>query len=386
MFRSLASIRLTSVAFLLAVVSPSFAQGIDTVARQAIVVDYNTGTVLMEKNADELMTPSSMSKLMTVYQVLSRLKEGSLKGSDILPVSESAWRKHYRSGGSLMFLPVNSQASVDDLLRGIIIQSGNDACSVIAEGLSGSEEAFAEEATRRARQIGLTHSTFKNASGWPEEGHQMTARDLSLLAAHLIRDFPEYYPIFAEKEFAFHGIRQGNRNPLLWQNIAGADGLKTGHSEAGGFGLTGSAIRDGRRVIVVLNGLPDGKSRADESRRLIEWAFRDFNNYLLFNPGDVVAEAETWLGNPAKIPLTVETPVEVTLNRTARPNMRVVASYDGPLKAPIKKGARVGMLTVEAPGMAPLQRPLIAGADAEKLGFIRRIGAMISQILWGPPS
>ncbi|PKU23210.1 D-alanyl-D-alanine carboxypeptidase family protein [Telmatospirillum siberiense] len=359
------------------------AETIDTQARQAIIVDANTGTILMEKNADDLMTPSSMSKLMTVYMVFERLKEGSLKMTDELPVSETAWKKNYKSEGSLMFLPVHSMVKVSDLLRGVIIQSGNDACSVLAEGLAGSEEAFAERETRKSREIGLTKSTFKNASGWPVPGHQMTARDLSVLARRLILDFPDYYPIFGEKSFVFNNIKQDNRNPLIWQNIAGADGLKTGHTEDGGYGEVGSAIRDGRRVIVVLNGMTSIKMRAEESERLIEWAFREFDDYKLFKAGETVTDGEVWLGVEKSVPLTVAKDVLITLPRTARHDMKVSANFNGPLPAPVKKGTEVGVVTITAPGIQPVQVPLLAGADVERLGFFGRIGAAVKRTLWG---
>ena len=367
----------------LASTAASWAESIETQAKQAIIVDFNTGAVLLEKNSDELMTPSSMSKLMTVYMVFSRLKDGSLKGSDQLPVSETAWKKNYKTDGSLMFLPVHSSVSVDDLLRGVIIQSGNDACSVLAEGLAGSEEAFAEQETRKGREIGLTKSTFMNASGWPTPGHQMTARDLSVLARRLIQDFPDYYPIFAEKTFTFNNIKQDNRNPLIWQNISGADGLKTGHTEDGGFGLTGSAKRGDRRVVLVLNGLPTLKSRAEESQRLIEWAFREFDDYTLFKPGDVVSDAEVWLGQAQSVPLLVDHNLVVTLPRTARRDLKVVASFNGPIPAPVKKGQQVGVVTVTAPGMAAVEIPLVAGGDVDRLGFFGRVGKGIHRILFG---
>jgi serine-type D-Ala-D-Ala carboxypeptidase (penicillin-binding protein 5/6) len=376
----------TAAVLFLASASLARAETIETAARQAMVVDFNTGAVLLEKNADDLMTPSSMSKLMTVYMVFERLKQGSLKMTDQLPVSETAWKRYYKTEASMMFVPIHSMVTVEDLLRGVIIQSGNDACSVLAEGLAGSEEAFAEQETRKSRQIGLAKSTFRNASGWPEPGHQMTARDLAVLARRLIKDFPEYYSIFAEKTFTYNNIKQDNRNPLIWQNIAGADGLKTGHTEDGGYGEVGSAIRDGRRVIVVMNGLPTMKSRTEESQRLIEWAFREFDDYHLFKPGDTVTDAEVWLGKDATVPLSVTDDVFMTLPRTARHDMKVSANYTGPLPAPIKKGTQVGTLTITAPGMAPREVPLIAAADVARLGFAGRIGAAVKQILWGTRS
>ena len=372
-------------AFMLLVVGAvpaAHAESIETSARQAIVVDYKTGTVLLEKNADDLMAPSSMSKLMTTYMVFEKLKEGSWKLTDRLPVSETVWKKHVRSGGSLMFLPVNSTPTVDELIHGVIIQSGNDACSVLAEAYSGSEEAFGEEATRRARQMGMRNTTLRNASGLPDPDHLTTARDLSILARHLINDFPEYFPIYSQREFTFNGIRQGNRNPLLY-SVSGADGLKTGHTAAAGYGLVGTVKRGERRVIMVINGLKSIKERAEESERLIEWAFREFENYALFKSGDVVADADVWLGEAATVPLVAGDKLEVTMPRKARRDMKVTAVYDGPIAAPIKKGQPVGKLVIAAPGVDTVELPLLAGADVEKLGFTGRMGAALKHILWG---
>ena len=362
---------------------PAEAQSIETAAKQAIIIDFASGAVLMEKNADDLMVPSSMSKLMTVFMVFDKLKSGAWKPTDMLPVSETAWKKHYKSGGSLMFLPVNSTASVDDLLKGVVIQSGNDACSVLAEAYAGSEEAFAEEETRRARQIGLTKSVFKNASGWPEPGHVMTARDLSILARHLIGDFPEYYKLFGQMEFVFNGIKQGNRNPLLY-GTSGADGLKTGHTEEGGYGVTASVKRGNRRIILVLNGMSSMKERAEESQRLTEWAFREWETYPLFKAGDVVVpDAEVWLGEAGTVPLAAKGDLEVTLPRRVRSDMKVTTVYTGPLPAPIKAGTELGKIVVTAPGMTTVEMPLIATADVAKLGFGGRITSAIQRIVWG---
>ena len=359
------------------------AQTIETAAKEAIVIDFASGAVMMEKNADELMVPSSMSKLMTVYMVFDKLKTGAWRPDDRLPVTETAWKKHYKTEGSLMFLPVNSTATVDELLKGVVIQSGNDACSVLAEAYSGSEEAFAEEETRRARQIGLTHSTFKNASGWPEPGHLMTARDLSVLARHLIGDFPAYYQLFSPMEFTFNGIKQGNRNPLLY-NTPGADGLKTGHTEAAGYGLTASIKRGNRRIIMVLNGMSSMKERAEEAQRLAEWAFREWETYPLFKAGEVVIpDAEVWLGEAESVQLAAKADVEVTLPRKARAEMKVATSYAGPIAAPVKVGDEVGKIVVTAPGMPTLEMPLVATADVAKLGWAGRMSAAIKRIIWG---
>src|SRR5690606_17555033 len=334
------------------------ADPIETAAREAYIFDINTGAVLLEKNADELMAPASMSKLMTTYMVFERLKEGSLKLDDTLPVSEKAWRK----GGSKMFVEVDSRVSISDLLRGIIVQSGNDACIVIAEGLGGSEEAFADAMTARARELGMARSTFRNATGWPEPEHRMTARELGILAEHLIRDFPEYYKIFAEKEFTFSGIKQGNRNPLLYKDN-GADGLKTGHTEESGYGLVASAEREGRRLVMVIHGLENASARSRESERLMEWAFREYNNYALFKAGDIVDHARVWLGDKDTVPLTVEKDLTVTLNRQARKSMTVKVVYTEPIPAPILKGTPVAQLMVSGPDMETISVPLVATED-----------------------
>lgn len=372
-----------ALSLLAAGVAAAHAEPIETQARQAILIDFKTGAVLLEKNADELMVPSSMSKLMTAYMVFEKLKEGSWKMDDQLPVSETAWKRHYKSGGSLMFLPVGSSAKVGDLIRGVIIQSGNDACSVLAEAHSGTEEAFAEEATRKARSIGMANTTLRNASGWPDPEHLTTARDLSVLARHLINDFPEYFPIYSEREFVYNGIRQGNRNPLLY-GVSGADGLKTGHTEAAGYGLVGTVKRGERRVIMVINGLKSMKERAEESERLIEWAFREYDNYALFKAGDQVTDAEVWLGEQAMVPLVAGEKLEVTMPRRARRDMKVTAVYDGPIAAPIRKGAVVGKLLITAPGQPNVELPLVAGADVAKLGMMGRISEALRHILWGP--
>jgi len=359
------------------------AQSIDTAARQAIITDFDTGTVMMEKNADELMVPSSMSKLMTVFMVFEKLKSGAWKPDDALPVSETAWKRHYKSEGSMMFLPVNSTATVDELLKGVVIQSGNDACSVLAEAHSGSEEAFAEAMTRRARQIGLTRSTFRNASGWPEPDHMMTARDLSVLARHLIADFPDYYPLFSQMEFVFNGIRQGNRNPLLY-GTPGADGLKTGHTQAAGFGLTASIKRGDRRIIMVLNGLGSMQQRADESRRMAEWAFREWDRYPLFRAGEVVVpDAPVWMGEARTVTLAAKSDLAVTLPRRARPDMKVSVVFNGPIPAPIKAGTEIGKVVVTAPGLSTLEMPLVAVADVDRLGFGGRLAETIRSFFSG---
>ena len=286
------------IALCAALLAAAPVQAIETSAKQAILIDNATGAVLFEKDADMLMEPSSMSKIMTIYMIFERLADGSLKLDDTLPVSEKAWRK----GGSKMFVKVGDRVSVEDLLRGIIIQSGNDATIVIAEGLAGDEKSFAAEMTDRARELGLESSMFTNASGWPDEDHRVTARDMALLAKLTIENFPQYYGYYAELEFIYNGIRQGNRNPLLYKNM-GADGLKTGHTVNAGYGLTASAIRDGRRLILVINGLGSASGRSREAERLIEFGFREFSNYALFEAGEAIGEADVWLGDAATGPV-----------------------------------------------------------------------------------
>jgi serine-type D-Ala-D-Ala carboxypeptidase (penicillin-binding protein 5/6) len=360
--------------------SPAGAQ-VETPAKQAILMDFETGAVLFGKDADKRMPPASMSKLMTIYMVFERMKEGRLKPEDTFPVSETAWRM----GGSKMFVHVGDNVRVIDLLRGIIVQSGNDACIVVAEGLSGSEQKFAEEMTVKGRQIGLTDSNFTNASGWPDPNHYTTARDLATLARRIIRDHPEHYLMFKEKEFTYAGIKQGNRNPLLYKNV-GVDGLKTGHTEASGYGLVASAEREGRRLILVVNGLDSVNQRSAESERLLSLGFREYQTYALFKAGEPVANAEVWLGAEATVPLILEEPLTVALSRKSRQGLKVTALYDGPLAAPIAKGARLGVLRLEGPEMERLERPLIAGSEVEKLGPIGRIGAAIKYLVMGAPA
>lgn len=357
------------------------AQTIDTTGKQAFMIDLSTGSVLLEKNADEPMPPASMSKLMTIYMVFERLKEGRLSLDDKFQVSEKAWRK----GGSKMFVMVNTRVKVRDLLRGIIVQSGNDACIVVAEGLSGSEEAFAEAMTVRGKEIGLTNSSFTNSTGWPDKDHYMSARDLATLSAKIIRDFPEYYGIFAEKNFTYGGIRQGNRNPLLYGGF-GADGLKTGHTEDSGYGLAASVERNGRRLILVVNGLTSMRERSSESARLLEWAFRETGSYALFKKGETIDHADMWLGDAPRVPLVVDHDITVTMARRARRNMKVKLVYQNPIPAPLEEGSAVGKVIVTVPGRSDLEVPLVAGQTVGQLGAFGRLNAAFKYLLWGKPA
>lgn len=354
------------------------AQAFETAARQAFMVDFQTGAVMYNKSGDELMPPSSMSKLMTAFMVFERLAAGTLQMTDQMGVSEKAWK----TGGSKMFVHVGDRVSVEDLLRGVIIQSGNDACVVLAEGLAGSEERFADQMTARARELGMSKSVFKNATGLPQDGHLMTPRELAFLAHEIIVRFPQYYRFYSELSFTYNNIKQGNRNPLLYKNT-GADGMKTGHTEIAGYGLTASAKRDGRRIIMVVNGLKSMNERSREAERLLDWGFNEFDTYKIFSPGQVVDNAGVWLGTQPSVPLTVSKDVFVTLSKRDRPGMKVTAVWDNPIPAPIQTGQPVGRLLISAPEMDRLEQPkqievpLVAVSPVERLGFAGRIQATL---------
>jgi D-alanyl-D-alanine carboxypeptidase (penicillin-binding protein 5/6) len=354
------------------------AQALETAAQQLILIDAETGAVLLEKDADSPMPPASMSKLMTLYMVFERLDDGSLSLEDTLPVSEKAWRK----GGSKMFVKVNSRVTVEDLLRGIIIQSGNDASIVVAEGLSGSEETFAAEMNESGRELGFTNTNFINSSGWPAPDHFMSPRDLATLSRAIINKFPRYYLYFAEKSFTYNGIRQGNRNPLLYKDL-GADGLKTGHTKEAGYGLAASAVRNGRRLILVFNGTESVNQRAREAELLLEWGFREFDNYTLFEAGDTADEAEVWLGREASVPLVIKNELTLTMARKARRDMSVKVVYDTPIPAPIQAGEELATLIVTAPEIETIVVPLYAGASISQLGLFGRVKAAVGYLLWG---
>ena len=354
------------------------ALALETLAKQVVLLDMTTGTVLFSKNADALMTPSSMSKIMTVYKLFERLKDGSLSLTDTFSVSEKAWRKK----GSKMFVRVKSRIKIEDLIRGIIVQSGNDATIVVAEGLSGSEAAFADELNKTAKKLGMTNSNFVNASGWPDPGHLTTARDLAKLAVATIKDFPSFYHYYSEKSFTYNGIKQGNRNPTIYRNI-GADGLKTGHTEAGGYGLTTSSIRKDRRLILVINGLLSKKARATESERLLDWGFREFKNYKLFKAGETITNVKVWMGDSGSIPILIKKDLVLTLKRHVRKGMKVKVVVNSPVSAPITKGDVLGILKIETPNHKSLEFPLVSGVNVKKLGLFSKLGAGIEYVLWG---
>ncbi|NBX03310.1 MAG: D-alanyl-D-alanine carboxypeptidase [Alphaproteobacteria bacterium] len=338
----------------------------------------NTHSVLLDKGGDEAMAPSSMSKLMTAYLLFQRLKEGRVKLDDQFTISEKAWRTQ----GSKTFVPIGGQISVEDLIHGIIIQSGNDACIVVAENLSGNEEAFVENMNRVAKEIGLKHSHFVNATGLPEDGHVMSPRDLATLAERIIRDFPEYYHYFSIPEYTYNGIKQQNRNRLLTRGL-GVDGLKTGHAEEAGYGITASAKEGERRLILVINGLPDDKARVEEGDRLLRWGLREFQNKKLVTKGRTVAEADVWFGKAATIPLVAQDDLVVTMPATTPQGIAFTLKYTGPIPAPIEKGAKVAELVINVPGQGEQSVPLFAGESVEKLSGFGRIGAVLGHYLLG---
>lgn len=347
------------------------AAAFDTNARSAWVYDVATGTVLMEKNADERIPPASMSKLMTVYMLFEAIHDGRVSLDSRFPVSTRARQMK----GSTMFLNERDRPTVEELVKGIIVLSGNDACVVVAEGLAGTEQAFAREATARAKALGLTGTTLTNASGWPDPGHRMTARDLGVLAQHLIEDFPELYKNFSIEEFAYDNrapANRLNRNPLLGLGI-GADGLKTGHTEEAGYGLVGSAVQDGRRVIFVLSGLPSEKARAEEAERIVNWAFREFTMKTVVPKGERVAWAPVWLGDTRRVALTTQDGVNVLIPAGAASGVTAEAVFSGPVEAPITAGQKLGELIVRVPGSVESRLPLVAADDVARAGFVGRM-------------
>jgi len=350
---------------------------VDTAARWAYIEDFDTGASLLEKSADDEMPPSSMTKLMTMYIVYDRLRQGRLKLDDELPISEKAWRTQ----GSKMFVQVGTSVKVEDLIRGVIVQSGNDAAVVLAEAIAGSEDQFAELMNKTGQQLGLTHSVFKNCTGWPDAEQHMSARDIAMLAGRIIGDFPDYYHYDAEKSFRYNGIEQGNRNPMVQKGTA--DGLKTGHTEAGGYGLVASSKRNGRRVILVLNGMTSMHQRAEEAERLMDWAFFNYEDVTLYAAGDVIDRVPVWLGTERSVPLVAGRDLTVTMPRNWRQKASVKISYDTPLQAPIAKGDTLGKLEVTGQGVPNFSVPLLAVDDVPKLGLPGRAMAVLSKYVTG---
>ncbi len=350
----------------------------ETPAKNAFLMDAEKGYVMYNKDGDIPMPPASMSKLMTAYMLFEQLKNGKISLDDEYIVSENAWRKGgAKSGSSTMFLNPNERVKVRDLLRGIIVQSGNDACIVVAENMAGSEDVFASLMTKKAKEIGLTNSTFKNATGLPDPEHRMSARDLAVLAQRLINDFPEYYSIYSEKTFTHNGIKQGNRNPLLY-DVPGADGLKTGHTEASGYGLTGS-VKDanGRRVIMVINGLKSMKERSTESQRIVGWGLSAFENVKLFDKNQKVADIPVWLGVDKTVPGVIDADMLITVPKTRSGAINAELTYDTPVVAPIKVGQKLGTVTVTLPEHGTLTADVLAGGNVEKVGYFGKLTQVV---------
>jgi D-alanyl-D-alanine carboxypeptidase (penicillin-binding protein 5/6) len=364
------------------------AAAFDTTAEAAYVVDMGTGTVLLNKNADQPLPPASMSKLMTLYVAFEAIRDGRLSLDEKLPVSRHAMSY----GGSTMFLDTTDRVSVEDLLRGIIVLSGNDACAVIAEALSpdGTEAGFGRFTTTRAQQMGMTNSIFANSNGWPAPNHQMSMRDLALLARHIITDFPEFYPMFAETEFAFDGRASQNtqnRNPLLTLGI-GADGLKTGHTQAAGYGLVGSAKQGDRRVLFVVSGLETAQARAEEAEAIVNWAFRQFAENTLITAGIDVAQADVWMGDVATVGLVTAADLTMLLPVLGGDQVKAEVIYTGPLQAPIAAGTQIAELVVVPEGMPETRVPLLAATDVARGGFTTRLktvsGLLLKRLQQGP--
>ena len=357
-------------ALLAALVAALPARAFDTAARAAYVIDLPSGTVLMDKNGDQPLPPASMSKLMTIYMLFEALKEGRVGMDTTFGVSARAAAMQ----GSSMFLTERDRPTVQQLIRGIIVQSGNDATVVVAEGLAGSEDAFARQMTQSARDLGMTASTFANASGWPDPDQRMSMHDLAILARHLIVDFPDLYTFFSEETFDFDGrvpSNSNNRNPLLGLGI-GADGLKTGHTQEAGYGLVGSAKQGDRRVIFALTGLESERARRDESERVVNWAFRQFVARRIAEKGQTLADAEVWLGGAPTVPLVASEDVTLLVSAIAADETRAEIVYDGPLAAPIAAGTPVGELVVERTDLPPHRIPVVAGADVPAAGILSR--------------
>lgn len=350
-------------------------------AKQAILIDAETGTVLLERQTHELMNPSSMTKIMTAYLVFERLKAGTLKSDTIFTVDKDAWRVE----GSTMFLNLGDQVKVEDLLKGIVIQSGNDACVVLAKGLCGSEIAFANEMTRKAQELGAKNTKFTNSSGLPHPEHLTTVYDLAIIGQRLIKDFPEYYSLFSEKEFTYGGIKQGNRNPLLYNDQGMmCDGIKTGHTKVGGHGIIASCKKNNQRLILVINGLESVQDRADDARKIISWGMRTFSNVQFYKAEQPVVLLPVSYGNIKTLSLTVEKDILLTVLRHTQKDIKVHIEHPSVVRAPVTKGQELGKLLITIPeAEKPLEFPLIAAADIKKAGFIQTLIDSVQYLLFG---
>ncbi|HVX98529.1 MAG TPA: D-alanyl-D-alanine carboxypeptidase family protein [Pseudorhodoplanes sp.] len=338
----------------------------------AILIEAKTGTILYEKNADQLIPPASLAKLMTTEVVFNEIKEGNLSLDDEFVVSENAWRRGGApSGGSTMFAALHSKIKVRDLLHGVIIQSANDGCIILAEGIAGNETDFARLMNGRAREIGLTQSNFTNSTGLPDKDMRVTVRELARLAQHLIATYPEFYSWYGEREFTWNKIRQQNRNPLL-TNMTGADGLKTGYTAEAGYALVGSAVQNGMRLIVVLSGAKSDKERADEGKKLLEWGFHSFESRPLFADGQAIGDARVYGGTRSSVPLVASGPVDLLVPRNLTEKIVARIVYRGPVMAPVRKGQKIGLLRVWRGENVVLETQLEAGEDVGPGGMVGR--------------
>src|SRR5256714_3333758 len=357
--------------------------GFDGDAPTAILIEASSGSVLFEKNADELRAPSSMMKLMTAEVVFHAIKEGEVKLTDEYRVSENAWRKGGApSGGSTMFAAIHSKIPVDDLLHGAIIQSGNDACMVLAEGIAGNERTFAEMMTKRARELGLTQSTFANSNGLPDPGNKMTVRELAKLARYVIQTYPDFYKLFGEREFTWNKIRQQNRNPLL-NSLEGADGLKTGYTKEGGYGMVGSAVQNRLRLIVVINGLEDPDDRASEAKKMLEWGFRNFETRTLFAANQQVGFAKVFGGDSRSVKLASPEPIKVMVPKNGSEKLIARVVYNGPVRAPVQSGQRVGVVRVWRGANIAMEAPVYAAEAVGPGSTMRRAIDGASELVIG---
>ena len=366
---------------------------INTSAKYVYLMDYDTGRVLLEKASNIPTAPASMSKLMTIYMAFEALKQERISLDTELVVSENAWRKKDEKGislpasGSTMFLEPLTKVSFEDLLRGIIVQSGNDACIVISEALSGSEEGFANDMNQKAKLLNLNNSNFTNSTGWPHKDHKMSSRDLAILSQKLYQDFPEYMHYFSETKFTYNGITQSNRNPILYQDIGG-DGLKTGYTKASGHGVVASAIQNNRRLILVLNGIEGTKLRAVESERILNWGFREFENKVIFEENEIVDSANVWLGNKPNVPLIVKDKVYLSISKADKGNdLKAIIKYVAPLMPPLEPNVAVGKLIIKKnDGTKINEYNLYPESKVNKAGPLGRLFGSLSYLIWGQPS
>jgi len=350
---------------------------IESIAKTALLIDLSTGEVLLDKNSEERTYPSSMTKIMTALMAFEKIKDGTLSMDQEFLISNKAWKM----GGSKMFIEVDKKVKVSDLLLGVVVQSGNDASIAIAEGISGSEETFAIEMNNLAKKIGLTNSNFVNSSGWPNDNHYTTAKDLAKIAEYTLNEHPELYKMYGIIEFTYSGIKQDNRNPLLY-SFDGADGFKTGHTQAAGYGLVGSAERGGRRLLLVINGLETSRARAQESLRLMDWGFNNFQLVDFYKEGEVVLEASTWLGKQEKVKLSSQQDISVSIPKTHISDMKVEVLVEEPIPTPISINDQVGLVQISYADKK-LQYPLLASENIEQKGFFSRITSALYYLVLG---